>query len=80
MNGRRTCPVCGRPRHGPDDPIPREEYPEHGLLRTDFANRPAYDPEELRVALLSEEEYDAIIEREYAEAEAHAAARRKGSE
>ena len=43
------------------------------MLRTDFMRREAYDPEELRVALLTDDEYQAELDKEQAEADAYAA-------
>lgn len=71
----KRCEVCGRPEHGSGNYIPREEYAAYGLLVPSEANRPAISDEEAAANLLTDEEFDAIIEREQREADEWAAAR-----
>ncbi len=58
--------------------IPRDEYDQHGLLAPSEATRSAVSDEELEANLLSDAEFDAIIEREQREAVEWAAQQKGG--
>ncbi|MDP9227332.1 MAG: ion transporter [Actinomycetota bacterium] len=72
VGGMNVCNVCGEV-HVPDNPIRPEDYAAHGLLTASLSHSPAYIEAEVEVELLSDEEFNSIITREQAEADARAA-------